>query len=146
MKILVTGANGFIGSHVTAALAGRGHLVRCLAQPGTPLGNLAGLEVEIVEADVRDLHALERASADQEAIVHLAAVPSDWAPADLIHAVNVGGTRNLVDAALGAGCRRLVLMSSLAVHASSGHRDAREDRPGTGPISPTPCRNARPRT
>lgn len=129
MKILVTGSNGFIGSHVTAALAVRGHRIRALVQPGTSRDTLAGLDVELLEADVRDLHALERATAGQEVIVHLAAVPSDWAPADLIHAVNVGGTRNLVDAALGAGCRRLVLMSSLAVHASSGHRNAGEDRP-----------------
>lgn len=129
MKVLVTGANGFIGSHVCHALVSRGHLVRGLAQPGTPLGNLAGLDLEILEGDVRDRQALGSACAGQEAIVHLAAIPSDWAPAELIEAVNVGGTRNLVAAALGAGCRRLVLMSSLAVHRSLGHLGAREDRP-----------------
>ena len=129
MRVLVTGANGFIGSHVTETLVARGHRVRGLVQPGTPLENLDGVDVETVPGDVRDRDAMRRACQDQDAVVHLAAIPSDWAPAALIQAVNVGGTRHLVGAALGAGCRRLVLVSSLAVHDSRGHRDAREDRP-----------------
>ncbi len=129
MRVLVTGANGFIGSHVCRALLQGGHRVRGLIQPDTPLDNLRGLDLKTRLGDVRDRARLRQACAGQQAVVHLAAIPSDWAPRRLIHAVNVGGTRNLVGAALDAGCRRLVLMSSLAVHDSTGHRDAREDTP-----------------
>lgn len=129
MKVLVTGGNGFIGSHVSETLLGRGHRVRAMAQPGTPLENLAGIDVEVVPGDLREAEDLARACAGQEVVVHLAAVPSDWAPAALIDDVNVGGTRRLLQAALTAGCRRFVLMSSLAVHASRGHREGREDAP-----------------
>ncbi len=129
MKTLVTGANGFIGSHLVTELVRRGHRVRGLTQPGTPVDSLDGVDVELWPGDVRSRRDLRRACEGQEVIFHLAAIPSDWAPAKLIHAVNVEGTRNLVAGALGAGCRRLVLMSSLAVHRSGGHLDGVEDTP-----------------
>jgi nucleoside-diphosphate-sugar epimerase len=127
MKILVTGASGFIGSHVVDALIARGHAVRALVQTGTLPGPLVGGPAEIAWGDVTRPADLLGACRDVEGIVHLAAVPSDWAPERLIHDVNVGGTRNLVAAALAAGCRRLVLVSSVAVHASTGHLHGRED-------------------
>lgn len=129
MRILVTGAGGFIGSHVTEELVRRGHEVTALVEPGGPLSNLAGIDARRIFVDVRSRQDLRRAATGQEVLLHLAAIPSDWAPAPLIEAVNVGGTRNLVAAALEGGCRRLVLMSSLAVHASSGHRQATEETP-----------------
>lgn len=129
MKALVTGANGFIGSHLVTELVRRGHRVRGMVQPKTPTDSLEGVEVELVDGDVCSESQLRQACADQEVIFHLAAIPSDWAPTKLIHAVNVEGTRRLLDAATDAGCRRLVLMSSLAVHRSTGHTDATEDTP-----------------
>ena len=129
MRVLVTGSNGFIGSHLSAELVRRGHQVRGLVQPQTPTRSVDGLDIELLEGDVRDPAALGTACHGMDTIFHLAAVPSDWAPARLIHAVNVEGTRNLLAAAQRRGCRRCVLMSSLAVHASSGHRNATEDAP-----------------
>jgi len=129
MKTLVTGANGFIGSHLVTELVRRGHRVRGMVQPGTPVDSLRGVDVELLLGDVRSRWQVRKACAGQEVVFHLAAIPSDWAPAKLIHAVNVEGTRNLVAATLHARCRRLVLMSSLAVHRSTGHRDATEDTP-----------------
>lgn len=129
MRILVTGGAGFIGSHCVEALLRRGHEVRVLVQPGDLAPNLASFEVARVEADVRDADALSRACTRQEAVLHLAAIPSDWAPRALIEAVNVEGTRNLVAAAAGRGVRRFVLVSSLAVHASSGHLQGTETAP-----------------
>lgn len=129
VKTLVTGANGFIGSHLVVELVRRGHRVRGLVQPGTPTDSLRGVDVDLLPGDVRSRRQLREACRGQEVIFHLAAIPSDWAPAKLIHAVNVEGTRNLVAGALDAGSRRLVLMSSLAVHRSTGHRDATEDTP-----------------
>ncbi len=129
MNTLVTGANGFMGTHLVTELVRRGHRVRGMVQPGTPVDSLDGVDVELVDGDVRSAEQLRAACAGQEVIFHLAAIPSDWAPAKLIHAVNVEGTQNLIAEALEADCRRLVLMSSLAVHRSTGHRDATEDSP-----------------
>ncbi|MFH2010937.1 MAG: NAD-dependent epimerase/dehydratase family protein [bacterium] len=127
MRALVTGANGFIGSHLCRELLRRGQQVRGFVQPGTSTAPLRGLDLELHTGDVRSRQALRQACIGQELLFHLAAIPSDWAPAALIHEVNVEGTRNLVAGALAAGSRRLVLMSSLAVHASTGHRNATED-------------------
>ncbi len=129
MRALVTGANGFMGAHLVAELLRRGHRVRGLVLPGTPTESLHGLDVELLPGDVRSRRIMRAACAGQDVVFHLAAIPSDWAPPRLIHSVNLGGTRSTIAGALAGGCRRLVLMSSLAVHRSTGHLDATEDTP-----------------
>lgn len=112
MKALVTGAAGFIGSHVVAALADAGASVRAfdrveLAAP--PDG------VEVVAGDLLDPDSLRRALEDCDAVFHLAAVYSyARGDAELMEAVNVRGTRALLDAALRGPRRRIVHTSSCA--------------------------------
>lgn len=116
MKILVTGGNGFIGSHLAKHLVQKGHAVRAMVQPGTDLDRLAGLDVETVEGDLLDEPGLQRACQGQDAVMHLAAVVMDWGPWELFRKVNIGGTRNLICAATDGGVQRLVFVSSVAVH------------------------------
>ena len=120
MKILVTGGNGFLGSHVVRQLLQRGHQVRVMYQPGTDLDRLDGLEAECVEGDLRDRPGLERACEGQEAVLHLAAVVMDWGPWELFREINVEGTRRLLRAAVDRSVRRLVFTSSLAIHRYRG--------------------------
>ncbi|MDH7572822.1 MAG: NAD-dependent epimerase/dehydratase family protein [Clostridia bacterium] len=110
----VTGATGHLGNNLVRILVSRGYAVRALVLPGDSLRPLEGLEVEIVEADVRDLTSLERAFRGAEGVFHLASVIS-LAPGDepLLEAVNVGGTANVVEACRRAGVRRLVYVSSI---------------------------------
>ena len=117
MKILVTGANGFLGSHVTEACAEAGHEVIALVLPGTPTDEIAHLDVALVAADVTRPRSLRPAMRGVEAVVHLAALASDWGPWSTFRAVNVEGTRHLLEAARAAGATRFVLVSSVAVHA-----------------------------
>ena len=129
MYMAVTGANGFIGSHLCAALVQRGHRVRAIVQPGTPLDNLAGTDVEIAKADLRDASSLSPAVAHCEVVFHLAAFVSDHGPKQTFDEINVRGTRRLVEACVSRGVRRLVFMSSLAVHSYRGHSAGNEDTP-----------------
>ena len=78
-RVLVTGASGFIGSAVARALAGGGHTVRALVEPGRDDSLLDGLPVERVIADIRDPAAVERAVAVIDTVFHLAAVYRFWA-------------------------------------------------------------------
>jgi nucleoside-diphosphate-sugar epimerase len=132
MKIAVTGANGFIGSHLTRALVAAGHQVRAMVQPGTTLAPIAGVDACIVSGDVLDPGSLVAAFDGFEVVLHLAAAVSDLGPRDLFTSVNIVGTENVVRSAAAAGARRVVLVSSLAVHAYTGWRDASEDAPRGG--------------
>jgi len=126
-RILVTGANGFVGRHVVDELLARGHHVRCMIQPGTPAPPTG--TAEVVEADLLSPPDLERAVEGTDAIVHLAALVQEWGPRSRFEQVNVGGTRSLAHAAARAGARRFVFMSSLAVHGKGDFVEASEDAP-----------------
>ncbi len=129
MKALVTGAAGFIGSHVVCALTSAGAEVRGFDHRQAPDGFLG---VEFVVGDVCDAEALFRALDGCDAVFHLAAAYSyERADAALMERVNVGGTRALLAAARrGARSRRIVHTSSCATCGPVAGRAATEvDRP-----------------
>lgn len=135
MRVLVTGATGFLGHHLVETLVGRGAEVLALAlEPGSlPDG------VEFLSADVCDRAALERtvAAARPDAVAHLAAlshVGASWARIPEYFDVNVLGTENVVAAAAG---RRLVFVSSAEVYGAvpEGEQPIAEDR-APAPRSP----------
>jgi UDP-glucose 4-epimerase len=145
VNVLLTGAFGTVGRHAMAELLKAGHAVRALELP-TPRNQslarrLAAPRMEVVWADVRDELAVARAAAGHDAVAHLAAIippASDLQP-ELARAVNVDGTRNVLQAMKRAGARRLVYASSVAVFARSQPRPPprRADDPtaGTDPYS-----------
>jgi dihydroflavonol-4-reductase len=113
-RVLVTGAGGFIGSAVTRALLERGAVVAVMLQPGASTSNLDGLDVERVEADVRDRGAVEVAVKGCRFVFHAAALYRFWAPdPDEFYAVNVGGTLNVLEAAAAHGCERVCYTSTV---------------------------------
>ena len=112
--ILVTGATGHVGNVLVRQLLARGAQVRALVLPGEDAPSLQGLEVERVEGDVLDPTTLERAMDGVEVVYHLAGVISILPGSeDIMRRVNVEGVRNVVNAALKAGVRRLVHISSI---------------------------------
>jgi NADH dehydrogenase len=113
MKLLITGASGFIGSHFAWSAAGRGDAVRCLARPTSDLSPLRGLAAEIVAGDVADKDSLREAVSGVDAVVHCAATTSETSP-DLTfsHRTNVLGTANLVELSAEHGVGRFVLVST----------------------------------
>jgi len=112
---LVTGATGFVGSHVARLLAGRGDRVRVLVRPSSDLRALEGLAAERVPGDLRDPGSLDRALSGVRTVFHVAADYRLWArnPQE-IYESNVTGTRNLLDAARRAGVERFVYTSTVA--------------------------------
>ena len=113
-RVLVTGANGFIGSAVTRALREDGHGVVALVEPGTDTRNIDGLDVERVPGDLRDPDAVGHAMAGCTGVFHVAALYRFWAPdPSLFYAVNVEGTRNVMAAARAAGVEKVVYTSTV---------------------------------
>ena len=129
---LVTGANGFVGSHVVRALASRGTAVRALVREGADLRALTGISCELVCGDLRDRAAVERAAHGCAEIYHVAADYRLWVldPAPM-YAANVDGTRNIIAAGLTAGARRIVHTSTVGALGIGPDGIGREDTPVT---------------
>jgi len=113
VKVLVTGAGGFLGQYLVAQLVARGDRVRGLARGSYPA--LERLGVESVRADIRDRQAVQAAVSGVEVVYHTAAVPGVWGAWELFHSVNVRGTENVIAACRACGVRKLVFTSSPSV-------------------------------
>lgn len=149
MRVLITGAAGFIGSAVARALQSRGDTVVGLdnfdpfyerAHKERNVAELVqGERFELHEADLLDADAVDRALAGVEAVVHLAALagvrPSIAAPARYMR-VNVEGTALLLQRCHALGVRRLVVASSSSVYGARSQTPFREDDPCDRPASP----------
>jgi dihydroflavonol-4-reductase len=111
---LVTGATGHIGNVLIRLLLERGEKVRAMLMPGEDPAPLNGLDVEIIEADVLDYQSLLNAFDHIEVVYHLAGIISILPGKDhMLQAVNVIGTRNVIQAARSTRVRRLVYTSSI---------------------------------
>ena len=113
MKVLVTGASGFLGRHVVAELVRRGHGVRALLRDGSGIEPWSG-RVEVVNGDLRSPAALVGVAGDAEAVLHLAA-PVTGDPEDAFTTAVVG-TEHLLAALKGSQVERMILASSVAVY------------------------------
>ena len=113
-RVLVTGATGFIGSHLVHALLTRGDDVRVTLRPASPTTALEGLDVEGVTADITDARAMRRAAKGIERAFHVAGTVNLRKPTDAVLRTNAEGTRTVLDACLAAGVERAVHVSSVA--------------------------------
>ena len=112
MRVLVTGATGFIGAATCRELLARGHAVRALVRPASGLAGLEGMGVEVARGDVLDADSVRAALAGCEAVVHAAGIPRIGADARETVDVNVRGVEIVLGAALEARVARAVLTSS----------------------------------
>ncbi len=112
-KVLITGATGFIGTHLVERNLKEGNRVRVFALPNDPKAKeYETRNIEVVYGDIRDYSAVERVVEGVQIVFHLAAVVTDWAPKELFKQVNIGGTKNICEASLRHGIERLVEVST----------------------------------
>lgn len=134
MTLLVTGATGFTGGHLARTLAAGGHDVRALVRTKSlarfAASSLPGVGVVPIEGDLLSPEAMSRACAGVEVVYHIAATYREAGQPDAAYrAINVDGTRHLLEAARAAGVRRLVHCSTGGVHGHVAHPPANEDAP-----------------
>src|SRR6266545_6305426 len=114
MTCFVTGATGFIGANLVHELCARGHRVKALLRPNANMRGLAGVELERVPGDVADQAGLTQAMRGCDWCFHVAASYHLWLPDYApMYAANVEGTRNVIEAAVAAGCSRIVYTSTV---------------------------------
>ena len=131
MLAFVTGATGFLGSHVARALADQGAELRLLVRKTSNLKNLEGLRAETATGDLRDPASLEKAMSGCDTVFHVAADYRLWVrdPAEMYRS-NVEGTRAILEAARKNSARRMVYTSSVAtIGFTSDGRPADEESP-----------------
>jgi dihydroflavonol-4-reductase len=125
MKAFVTGATGFVGSHVARALASHGADLRLLVRASSPARNIDGLHAERVVGDLREPDSLRTAIAGCDVVFHVAADYRLWtrdvADMQSMYRSNVEGTSALIDASRQAGVRRIVYCSSVATMGFTGN-------------------------
>ena len=137
-KVLVTGADGFIGSHMVETLVAAGHEVRALVFYNS-FGSWGWLDhspiknkIEVISGDVRDPHFCHKIVKDIDTVFHLAAliaIPYSYVAPDSYIATNVTGTLNICQAALEAGCRRILHTSTSEVYGTAKYVPIDEDHP-----------------
>jgi UDP-glucose 4-epimerase len=150
VRVLVTGADGFIGSHLTEALVGQGATVRafCLYNSNGSLGWLDQSEREVraaiepVLGDIRDAAFVERSCRDIDVVFHLAAliaIPYSYVAPESFVETNIRGTMHVLEAARRVGVRRVVATSTSEVYGTPDHIPIVETHPlkGQSPYSAT---------
>lgn len=122
MLVLVTGATGFVGSHVARALADQGADLRLLVRASSDLRNVEDLKAELVVGDLRDPSSIDRATQGCDVVFHVAADYRLWVrdPEEMYRA-NVEGTRAILEAARKNKVRRVVYTSSVATMGFTGN-------------------------
>ena len=119
--ILVTGATGFVGSHLVTRLRKDGLAVRAVVRTPAKAQALADLGVEVVPGDISDRASLEAAAAGIERVIHLVGIIQE-APGATFQSVHVDGTRELLEASKKAGVRHFIYQSALGTRPNAKSR------------------------
>ena len=130
-KVLITGANGFVGSNLTRLLSRDPLLeVYAMVRPDGPVNFLYDFQkdsrtgenlFELIEADLWNEDSIVNAALNMDIIIHLAGLVSDWGKWSAFYELNVEGTNRILRGAAKADVSRIIYLSSLTVHAMSGH-------------------------
>jgi dihydroflavonol-4-reductase len=136
----MTGANGFVGLNIVSALVEAGHEVTAYVRPKSNTAFLAPFGVNLVSGTLEDTAALSAAMRGAQAVIHTAGNTScNWRDLPALTAANVDGTRNVVDAAIANGVKRLVYTSTTStIGATSDGRPSNEATPLSGFRSRSP--------
>ncbi len=120
MKALVTGANGFTGSHLVKALLTKVYSVRALVRKSSDLSRLENLDIEIVYGDITDKSSLEEAIKDIDMVFHIAAyVELGLVDEDKMRKINVEGTRNVLEVAFNNNVQKMIYCSTIGIFGDS---------------------------
>jgi len=138
-KILITGANGFLGSNLTKYLSKNPYYeVFAMVRPGGKVNFLYEFQkdpvtgenlFELIEADLSDDQSVEKAIEGMDTVIHLAGMVTDWGKWDQYYDLNVEGTNRVLRGASKGGVTKVIYLSSLTVHSMNGHNHSDESTP-----------------
>lgn len=124
MNILVTGANGFIGSNLCKHLLAEGNKVRGFVRKESDLSFLKDVQgLEVIEGDIGDIDSLHPAMKNVKTVYHIAGLTLDRGPWELFERYNIEGVRNVMEAAKQNGVKKVVHTSSASIYGATGFTD-----------------------
>jgi len=126
-KVLVTGASGFIGGHITRCLVEQGVNVSCLARKGSDLRFISHLPVEIIVGDITEKDSLNASFKGMDAIIHSAGKVSDWGCYESFYHANVEGTHNVLQAALDNSIKRVIITGSVSSYGEENYHGLKDE-------------------
>jgi len=130
MNIFITGATGFIGSHLVKRLADTEHILVCLARPTSDVSELEKQGVTIIKGDVTDKDSLIEGMKGCQWVINLANLYSFWEPDKSIFSdINIAGTRNVMECALETGMTKVVHISTVGIYGKPAECPFCEDNP-----------------
>jgi dihydroflavonol-4-reductase len=133
MKIFITGGTGFIGSQLVQCLAGSGHQLVCLARKTSDIRLLREAGVTIVYGDLADKESLRQGMQGCDWLVHLAASYTFWqVDRHIYHSANIQGMRNIMEAALKAQIKKVVMVSTIVTYGDAQWPITEDSQPGAG--------------
>jgi len=135
-KILITGVNGFIGSHIAEKFINAGHDVRGLVRKTSDLKFIEGFNIELFYGDITDRESLDKACMGMDILIHNAAFASDWGSFEQFYKINVTGTQNVAEIASENNVKRLVHISTVAIHGFKNPNKMDETAPKVKSIFP----------
>ena len=131
-KVLITGAAGFIGSHVTEFFCEKGVKVYCLVKKSSNLQFIKHLPIRIIYGDITDPECLHSALKSMDCVIHIAALARDWGRYKDFYDVNVNGTMNVLEACKDNGIKDIIITGS---NSSYGEEDSRKVKDETFPFN-----------
>lgn len=126
-KVLITGATGFIGSHVAEVFCQNGVETGCLVRPGSSIENLNGILVTIEYGDIEDLDGLINICKEYTFVIHIAAYARDWGGYGKFYRVNVYGTLNVLKACYKSGINNVIITSSCSVYGEENCSEIKDE-------------------
>lgn len=128
-KCLVTGATGFIGSHIAEHLIKKGYTVRCLVRKSSNTSFLKSINVELVFGDLSNINDINKAMEGCDTVFHSAAHVGDWGTIEEIKLINIEGTRNILDCSIQHKINKLIYISTTDVYGYLGTENVNETYP-----------------
>ena len=132
-RVLITGATGFIGSHIARTLIEYDVPIGCLVRKTSDLSNINGLKFEIRYGDIKEKESLIHAFKDFDFIIHNAALVGDWGKYEDFYATNVLGTLNVLEACYQNGIRDIIITGTNSVYGEENNSKIKNE---CSPINP----------
>ncbi|MCU0289677.1 MAG: NAD(P)-dependent oxidoreductase [Acidobacteria bacterium] len=129
-KVLITGANGFIGSHIVEQFVKEGVKVICLVRKTSNMSNLDTTQVELRYGDISDENSLIDSFKECDFIIHNASFVTDWGKYDSFHEANVVGTINVLNACLKNGIKNIVMTGSVSSYGEENCKKVKNENSG----------------